>query len=60
MRRNNDLLDSIFQEFRKSLNNVSNLNWACNNLIEKVDFLDLGTNDIREKKIFECKGHVKK
>ena len=52
--------DNEFEEFKKTLSAISNLNWECEELSDKVNFLDLGISTNRESKIFGYKIHVRK
>ena len=52
--------DDSFHEFKRTLNNVSNLDWECEELSKTVNFLDFYMKMNRESKRFECKKHVKK
>ena len=48
-----------WKEFERCLNNVSNLNWVCEDLVEKVVFLDLEILIDRREKKFTHKPHTK-
>ena len=52
--------DDGFNEFKRTLNNTSNLDWECEELSETVTFLDLDITINRKSKRFECKTHLEK
>ena len=46
--------DNEFEECNKTLNTISNLYQECEELIEKVTFLDLDVNMSRESQIIKA------
>ena len=52
--------DNEFEEFKKKVSTISNLNWEFEELSEKLKFSDLGINMNREFKTFDYKVHENK